>query len=207
MERKKIFDIKVLILVMLIMSLTLLVSGITYSLYQKLVEGTTSNVISTGKVYFTYTEGDFETNGIKVENAYPVSDAVGKSQMGNNNYFDFAVNGETTVGDINYEIVVLKEYISTLQDNHVKIYLTEVSGYNEVPCDLALNNGVVKTYAELQSSTKQDGKIIYQGTIKNNSVNYQKNFRLRMWISDNIGQTDDIYAKRFSVKVNVLGVQ
>lgn len=207
MEKNKKFDIKILILVMLIMSLILLVSGITYSLYFKLVEGTTSNVINTGKVYFTYTEGNFITNGIKIENAFPVSDAVGKSMVGDNNYFDFAVNGETTIGDVNYEIVVLKEYISTLQDNHVKIYLTEVSGYNEVPCDLVLNNGIVKTYAELQDSTKQEGKIVYLGTIKNNTINYQKNFRLRMWISDSIGQTDDIYAKRFSIKVNVLGVQ
>lgn len=208
MERSnKKFDIKILTLVMLIMSLVLLVSGITFALYSNLLMGTTSNVINTGTLYFTYTEGDFVTNGIKIENAYPISDDIGKTLMGDNKYFDFVVNAETTIGDIDYEIVVLKEDDSTLQDKYVKIYLTDITSGMETPSDIVLNNGDVKTYEELESSTRQSGKIVYLGKVKNNTLNYQRKFRLRMWMSDNVTMEDDIFGKSFSVKVNVLGVQ
>lgn len=207
MKKSDNFDIKVLTLVMLIMSLVLLVSGITFAIYSNLLTGTTSNVINTGTLYFTYTEGDFVTNGIKISNAYPLSDNVGKSLMGDNKYFDFVVNSETTIGDIDYEIVVLKENYSTLQDKYVKIYLTDITTGTEIPSDIVLNNNVVKTYEELESSKKQNGKIIYLGKVKNNTLNYQRKFRLRMWMSDIATIEDDIFGKSFSVKVNVLGVQ
>lgn len=207
MERSKKYDIKILILVMLIMSLVLLVSGITFALYSNLLTGTTSNVINTGTLYFTYTEGDFVTNGIKIDNAYPISDDIGKNLMGDNKYFDFVVNGETTIGDIDYEIVVLKEDTSTLDNKYVKIYLTDITSGIEVPSDLVINEDKVKTYEELQSSTKQSGKIVYLGKVKNNTLNYQRKFRLRMWMSDDVTMEDDIFGKSFSVKVNVLGVQ
>lgn len=207
MERCKKYDIKILILVMLIMSLVLLVSGITFALYSNLLSGTTSNVINTGTLYFTYTEGDFVTNGIKIDNAYPISDNIGKNLIGDNKYFDFVVNGETTIGDIDYEIVVLKEDSSTLQDKCVKIYLTDITSGMESPSEIVLNGDVVKTYEELESSTKQSGKIVYLGKVKNNTLNYQRKFRLRMWMSDNVTMEDDIFGKSFSVKVNVLGVQ
>ena len=207
MKRSKKYDIKILILVMLIISLVLLVSGITFALYSNLLTGTTSNVINTGTLYFTYTEGDFVTNGIKIDNAFPISDDIGKSLIGDNKYFDFVVNGETTIGDIDYEIVVLKEDSSTLQDKYVKIYLTDITSGTEIPSDIVLNEEKVKTYEELQSSTKQSGKIVYLGKVKNNTFNYQRKFRLRMWMSDNVTMEDDIFGKSFSVKVNVLGVQ
>lgn len=207
MMRSDKFDIKILTLVMLIISLILLVSGITFALYSNFLAGTTSNVINTGTLYFTYTEGDFVTNGIKIDNAYPISDEVGKSMMGDNKYFDFVVNAETTIGDIDYEIVVLKEDSSTLQDKYVKIYLTDITTVDEVPSEIVLNGDDVKTYEELQSSTKQEGKIVYLGKVKNNTLNYQRKFRLRMWMGDKVTLEDDIFGKSFSVKVNVLGVQ
>lgn len=200
-------NIKILTLVMLIFSLVLLVLGITYAIYTKFLEGTTSNVISTGTLSFAYNEGDFVTNGIMIDNAYPIPDNVGKNLTGEKEYFDFSVVGKTTVGDINYEVVVVKQDNSTLADRFVKIYLTEINGTIETPVDVVLNNGEVKSFEELESSQSQEGKIAYLGTIKDRTMNYKKEFRLRMWMSDKATSTDDIFDKQFSVKVSVLAVQ
>ena len=72
---------------------------------------------------------------------------------------------------------------------------------------LVLNEEIVKTYEDLEDSTKQSGKIVYLGKVNNNTLNYQRKFRLRMWMSDNVTIEDDIFGKSFSVRVNVLGIQ
>lgn len=205
--RDKYNNLKILTLVILIFSLVLLLLGITYAIYRNFLEGTTSNLISTGTLSFVYNEDDFVKNGIKIDNAFPIPDSVGKNLVGEHQYFDFSVTGKTTVGDLNYEIVVIKQEDSTLADRYVKIYLTEKTGTVETPSDIVLNNEIIKTFEELENSKDQDGKIVYLGTIKNNTLNYQKDFRLRMWMSDNVSSDDDIYDKRFSVKVGVLAVQ
>lgn len=207
MKNRNKFDIRILSLVMLFFTLIILVIGITYSLYYKLLEGSTSNLINTGTLYFSYNEGDFVSNGIDISNAYPISDSIGKNLIGKNEYFDFSVHGKTTVGDVNYEVVVLKQPNTTMHENFVKIYVTELIAGNEIPLSLVVDGNEIKTYDKLDDSKDQDGKIIYLGSIKDNTLNYTKNFRLRMWISDNAKATDDIYGKTFSVKVNVIGVQ
>jgi len=199
--------IKILTLVVLIFSLVLLVLGITYAIYRNFLEGTTSNIINTGTLAFSYNEGDFVTNGVFIDNAYPIPDSAGKNLTGEKEYFDFSVIGQTSTGDINYEVVVVKQDNSTLADKFVKIYLTEINGTIETPSDIVIDDGIVKTFEELENSDTQEGKITYLGTIKNNTMNYKKEFRLRMWMSDTALITDDIFNKEFSVKVAVSAVQ
>lgn len=205
MKKNKNLDIKIFILVTLIFSLVLLFGGITYALYKNVLKGTTDNVIETGTLYFAYKEGNMTENGVNITNAFPISDDIGKVKTGANNYFDFSVKSKTTVGDLKYEVVVNKLDTSTMKDEYVKIYLTEIVGQKEIPSKIVMNNDIVKTYKELDNSNLQTGKIIYEGEVKNNSLHYQKDFRLRMWMSDNIKNNIDIYNKSFSVKVNVLG--
>ena len=166
------------------------------------MKGTTSNIITTGNISFAYTEGDFVGNGIKITNALPISDEEGKILFGANNYFDFSINGNSSVNDVNYEIVVNKDASSTMDDGNIKIYLTEITAAGEVPSELVINNSV-KTYSELNDSTKQNGKIVYLGTMKNNTSNYNKKFRLRMWIASDVDFTE-VMGKELSVKVNVV---
>lgn len=205
MKKNKNLDIKIFILVTLIFSLILLFGGITFALYKNLLKGSTNNVIETGTLYFTYNEDVNSNNGINISNAFPISDEVGKVKTGKNNYFDFSIKSKTTVGDLKYEVVVNKLDNSTMKDEYVKVYVTEINGQKEMPSNLVLKDGVIKTYNELINSKIQSGKIVYEGEIKNNSLNYNKNLRLRLWMSDKSINKPDIYNKTFSVKVNVIG--
>lgn len=204
---KKKFDLRIFTLVCLIFSLIIIMFGVTFAIYSNLLKGNTSNIINTGKLYFAYNEGDFLENGVQIHDAYPISDSTGKALTGANKYFDFSVNGETTVGDINYEVVAVKQPGSTLNDDTVKVYLTKLNGSNETPSDIVMKGDVVRKFSELDDSQNQEGKILYIDKVPNYSTNYVQNFRLRMWISDDVDNDADIFRKSFSVKVNVLGVQ
>ena len=208
MKEKK-NDKKMLILVLLLSALTIFL-GISIAAFNYFGAGTTNNVIQTGKIIFSYSDADFgssEGNGVNITNATPVPDSVAKGRLGRNEYFDFNITASTTNTDIAYEIVAKKGDNSTLPENQVKIYLTELSGGSEI--DTPLTGGaVVPTYSELRSTdnTLLSGKTIYYGTVSAGEVAYRKNFRLRMWISDAVNASEVEDDKLFTVKVNVAAI-
>ena len=57
-----------------ILSIVLITTGITYAFFSYAGVGTTDNTITTDTITFLYTEVDGVGNGIKLENAFPISD-------------------------------------------------------------------------------------------------------------------------------------
>lgn len=206
MKNKKIYTIAI---ILMFLSLIFIFSGVSYSIFSYLGSGMTDNVIKTGKIVFSYSDSNGGGNGINIENATPIPDVQGKLLTGQNEYFDFSVLASTTNTNLGYEISVIKSSESTLDDKYVKIYLTTFEGGQEVEVPLTIGNDGVITYDKLNDTNNPllaNGKTVYFGTVKAGEVAYNKNFRLRMWVSaiedpnfDNTVLNDKFY----SVKVNV----
>ena len=166
-----------------------------------------------------YDEKEAVGNGITIADAYPMSDANGMIQTGANNIFDFQVLA-TTTGNANipYEITARKKDTSDDIDGNVKIYLTELTSDTEKAAPLTMNGDTVRKFSELTDTTTAVGdgiveKTIYRDTVSAGTTDYEKNFRLRMWISDDTDFSpvededgNDNYPmndKTFTVTVNV----
>ncbi len=185
-----------------VLSLVLITVGVSYSLFTYSKTGVTDNVVKTGKINFLYTEVSGIGKGISLTDAFPISDEEGKLQTGEGKVFDFKITSTIEMNSsISYEVTVRKKSDSTLAEDKVKLYLTEVDGIEK---ELLLDN----YYNLEQTSTKvPDGvveKTIYEGTVPANTSNYEKNFRLRMWIDSDTDFSDgDMNNKTFTVTVNV----
>lgn len=204
-NNKKVRNSLLLVILLSIIAISL---GISVAVFNYLGNGTTNNVIQTGRIIFSYSDAENPTgNGINIANAMPISDSLGKVQAGVYEYFDFSVTASTTNTDIAYEIVANKQENSTMPDDYVKIYLTEFNGNTEVETPLT-GGAVVPTYSELKDTTNPGltGKSIYFGEVKAGEVAYGKSFRLRMWIKDSKSDGfdyDSVNEKEYTVKVNV----
>lgn len=208
--------------ILLILALFLLVAvtaGVSYAFFNYTRLGTTENTITTGTITFLYDEENALGNGISITNAIPMADSDGIVQTGTNNVFDFRILA-TTTGNANipYEITARKKDNSDDIDANIKLYLTEVETDTETFAPLTMNGDVVKKYSELNQTTTAvaDGiveKTIYRGMVDAKTTEYEKNFRLRMWISDDTDfspvedeEGNDNYPmnnKKFTVTVNV----
>ena len=197
MKKKQIF-----LTLVAVLSLILITVGVSYSLFTYSKTGVTDNVVKTGKINFLYTEVSGIGKGISLTDAFPISDEEGKLQTGEGKVFDFKITSTIEMNSsISYEVTARKKSDSTLAEDKVKLYLTEVDGIEK---ELLLDN----YYNLEQTSTKvPDGvveKTIYEGTVPANTSNYEKNFRLRMWIDNNADFSQgDMNNKTFTVTVNV----
>lgn len=200
-EQKRIIKVTIFLLVL---SLFLLLGGITFAVYSKFLKGSTNNIIQAGSISFSYDEASFHGNGVKIENATRISDEEGKSLNGTNQYFDFSVNALTTLADISYQVIVLKQPQSTLDEEVVKAYVTTRDGNVETASPLVKQNDRVLTYGELETSKDGSGKVVYSGTVPKSKKNYHQEFRLRLWIADDVELHDFIDDKYFSVKVKIV---
>ena len=117
----------------------LVTTGITLSFFNYAKLGTTENSITSGTIEFLYTELDKVGAGIAIEDAYPVSDEVGKSQTGAGKVFNFKVTSQTpTTQSIPYTITARKSVNSTLNDEVVKVFLKETT---DVEIEKWVNSG------------------------------------------------------------------
>ena len=193
---------QIIITLVAIISLIVITVGVTYAFFNYAKEGTTDNTIQTGSITFLYTEVSGVGKGISLTEAYPVADSIGKVQTGEGKVFDFKVTSNISMNSsIGYQVTARKKTGSTLDDSAVKVYLTEVNGTEQ---ELLLSK-----YSELDQTDKIDAnkyteKVLYESRVPANTSNYEKNFRLRMWVSDDTDFTDGIMNdKTFTVSVNV----
>ena len=185
-----------------IISLVVITVGVTYAFFNYAKTGTADNTVKTGSITFLYTEVSGVGKGISLTDAYPISDSIGKVQTGEGKVFDFKVTSTIEMNsNIEYQVTARKKSDSTLANSAVKLYLTEDSGTEQ---ELLLSK-----YSELQQtdkvdSSKYDERILYEATVPANTKNYEKNFRLRMWVSDDTDFTDEsMNDKTFTITVNV----
>ena len=193
---------QVLLTLLGVISLIVITVGVTYAFFNYAKEGTTDNTIKTGSITFLYTEVSGVGKGISLTDAYPVADSIGKVQVGEGKVFDFKVTSNISMNSsIGYQVTARKKTGSTLDDSAVKVYLTEVNGTEQ---ELLLSK-----YSELSQTDRVDAnkyteKALYEGRVPANTSNYEKNFRLRMWVSDDTDFTDgSMNDKTFTLTVNV----
>ena len=193
---------QVLLTLLGVISLIVITVGVTYAFFNYVKEGTTDNTIQTGSITFLYTEVSGVGKGISLTEAYPVADSIGKVQVGEGKVFDFKVTSNISMSSsIGYQVTARKKTGSTLDDSAVKVYLTEVNGTEQ---ELLLSK-----YSELSQTDRVDAnkyteKVLYESRVPANTSNYEKNFRLRMWVSDDTDFTDgSMNDKIFTLTVNV----
>ena len=184
-----------------ILSLVLITVGVTYAIFTYTKLGTTDNIVTTGTLKFLYTENSKGGTGISITDAFPMTDQEGKNLIGDNNVFDFKVEGTNTGKDaIPYEVTLRKKSDSTLAESNIKVYLTDMEGDADTEI-LAptLYSSLMQTNVDVGDEVE---KTLYTDTVSGNTANYLKEFRLRMWIDENSIQ-DDINGKTFTATVNV----
>lgn len=169
------------------------VFGITYSIYKG--DSPNDNEIITDQIVFTYSDVDKAGNGIFIQNATPIPDAKGKLMTGKNEYFDFYITASTKKSKIFYQLLLYKGSDSTLSNNNVRIYLTEINGRYEK--ELVLTDFSNLKRKELNN---KDYYVLYDRVLNQNIESYNHSYRLRMWVKEEAKNYED---KFFSVKVDV----
>ena len=193
---------QIIITLIAIISLIVITVGVTYAFFNYAKEGTTDNTIKTGSITFLYTEVSGVGKGISLTDAYPVADSIGKVQVGEGKIFDFKVTSNISMNsNIDYQVTARKKTGSTLANSAVKVYLTEVSGTEQ---ELLLSKYSELDQTDKVDSSKYDERILYEATVPANTANYEKNFRLRMWVDENTDFSDgSMNDKTFTLTVNV----
>ena len=193
---------QIIITLIAIISLIVITVGVTYAFFNYAKEGTTDNMIQTGSITFLYTEVSGVGKGISLTEAYPVADSIGKVQVGEGKVFDFKVTSNISMNsNIDYQVTARKKTGSTLANSAVKVYLTEVNGTEQ---ELLLSKYSELSQTDKVDSSKFDERILYEGTVPANTSNYEKNFRLRMWVDENTDFSDgSMNDKTFTLTVNV----
>jgi len=124
--------------------------------------------LESGSISINFKE---ENNYLTLYNTYPISDSIG---MINTNYYDFTVSGtKTKKNDILYEIQIEQMNNNTLQEEYIKLYLT-----NQNDIELAKINKL----NELPVSKYNKNRIIYTNYIYND--NQVDDYRLRIWVDE-----------------------
>ncbi|MBD9106029.1 cadherin-like beta sandwich domain-containing protein, partial [bacterium] len=116
--------------------------------------------------------------------------------------FDFKVTSNISMNSsIGYQVTARKKTGSTLANSAVKVYLTEVNGTEQ---ELLLSKYSELDQTDKVDSSKYDERILYEATVPANTKNYEKNFRLRMWVDENTDFSDgSMNDKTFTLTVNV----
>ena len=187
-------------LVLLIIGIIILiiaVFGVSYAAIYYSKMGEKVNNVSTGTLTMSYSEN---TNGINLTDARATSDAVGMTMGGENEYFDFTVSatmsGSTSV---DYVIAGSKDTNSTLPDNAIKVYLTEVTTGSERQVVAPTKVSELDSTNNISYVPDNQYILLQSNFNKSTSLNY----RLRMWIADDFNNAIGSYTFRINVYGNM----
>lgn len=194
---------KIVVSLVAVLALIIMVFGITYAVLVYTGIGKKENTLRTGALTFVYDE---MSDGITIDNAYPMNDETGKALPASGvtgvsrGYFDFNV-AATIDGDasIKYEVVGIDitDSLVKLDPKYVKVYLTN-GGNGEVPMS-GYEHATVPTFNSLPDAN--GGKRLYNGTFGTSGT---QRFRLRLWVSNDYEPTG--LSETFKMKVNVIAV-
>lgn len=187
-------------------ALSLSFSAIRYIESNETINTIISNITGNDnkdKYIITYVEnvGDYE-NGINLVNQFPTPDAKGKMFEGRNYVYNFSLIVGKKTKDAYYELTAVPDTFNTLNPSYVKIYLEKNgSGVNFS----YRNNNKVKVYTDYSESTYEGtvGKVIYKGFVTDEDIKRGKiDFKMRMWVSEDVTWSENYNNKRFAVRVN-----
>ena len=164
-----------LILIIFMISIILIITGVTYSLYEILFTGRKEQVIDAGGIVFKYNE---TSDGLILDNNSILNDTAGKTQE---KYFDFEISLASNKNtSINYIIAIDENDISTLTNDKVKVYLTNQDNI-EIVSPISISQLEVDV-------NKNNYKKLYNKQINQGEKHL---YRLRTWIDD----TKDLYTE------------
>ena len=186
------------VVIILTIMLILLVVGVTYALFTYSKNGTAINQVTTATMTMNYVEGE---NGLTIENAIPMEDAVGKSLIGEDEVFDFTIDVNMTPGQgLIYEIAAKKtEYPEeqAIKNEDVRLYLessnTKGSGYTQ---EMAPTSFTPLENDTTIGSKKGEMLLATVGVTESKTTYY----RLRMWVSKDFVLTG--ISKKFTVTIS-----
>lgn len=174
--------IKVTVLVLMILTLVI---GVSYAWITIRVTGKKTQEIDAGVASLILTE---EENGIMLENAFPVADALGRLE----DSFDFNIYNESTI-DLEYTVYLKNDTLATgetrMSDNKIRTYLVKNG-----------EEGVTESLSSLVSDS--NGRVLDNGVIAKGERIY---YSLNLWIDENVTEIAD--CEVFKTKVYVEGTQ
>ena len=197
---------QVLLSVLGIAVLVVAVVGVSFAFFTYSRQGTTNNVITTGSIYFNYTEG----TAIKLSNQFPVGDTEGASltaASGDKATLTFSVVGyDSSQTGIDYTVKAYQGTVpegkieaNRLRDSEIKLLLTtSATGTGYTNNYSAANGTVVGADGSLASGvTLATGRI----TATSQATQQTDEYTLRMWITSsvvNIGNETDASSHTYS---------
>lgn len=199
---------QILLSILGILSLVLITSGVTYSIFTYTKLGSTENTITVGTIKLLYTESTGVGKGIKITNALPISDTEGKAYNTADHTFDFTIEGENS-GDevIPYEVTLRQkaDSASSMLDNKiVKVYFTKMSGDTETAVfEPTLFSALTNTTVDVGSNIEKTLITEKVPTGATGDNKYVQNYRLRMWIDENADFSATTYYKHTSTGITI----
>ena len=187
---------KTLVLLTIISFLLLATLGVSVAIFSAIKNGSGLVSIRSGDINFKYTEVSGIGNGINLDISDVISDSEGKVL---DNYFDFKIESNLIGSDMVYEVSIEPLINTTINLSGLKIYITELvdGGEREISSNF---NGLGK----VKYLTDYENYVIYQERIIKNTKNYEKNFRVRMWIGEDVNiYTNEYMGTSGSFRVNV----
>lgn len=195
----------ILLFLLFLIALIFLVSSISFAFFNS--NDNKDNVIETGSVLFSYNEG---SNNIEILNAFPTSDAVGKSLSGDKEFFDFNVSIGFSGCDkhdhkdhkndkhdkhqeLTYEISLVPVSGNTLSGDDIRVHLFENGK------EVRVNDRYVNNFNDLPNSKIRNGaKVLLTKNVNQNVVN---NYVFRMWLAEDYNITPQV--KTFKCVVGI----
>lgn len=206
---------QILLSILGVISLILITVGVSFAFFTYEKQVAIENKLNEGKISLIYSKNLYSDRGLSITSITPVDDSLGKTFNSDKYVFDFRIVGDSAGNpEIPYEITLRKDAASLLEENNVKVYLTEIEEGQEVESELTTSSGQVKTFNVLNqtdviSASDEIEKTIYQGVIPANTSAYEKNFRLRIWTSDTVASSTKLTPEAivgnvlFQVELNV----
>lgn len=150
--------------------------------------------IKPGTILFSFDEG---SSYIDIADAYPMYDSVGKTLSGDKEFFDFNISVDYSgkSSPITYEISAVPVKGNTLDENDIRMYLTEDGR------KASINSKEVNSFSKLPDSKfNKNGKVIFKRTVKSD---YSAGYVFRMWI-DSKAELNTV-VRKFGCKIVVNG--
>ena len=190
MKKKLVLMISIVILILV----ASLVSSVAF--FSGLINGEKVISVKTGDLTFKYTEVSGIGNGINLIDTEPISDSEGKKL---DSYFDFKIDANLISSDMIYKVSIESTSDTTINLEGIKVYITEIVNNKEKEINSNYDGlGKVKTL------TDYNDNVIYQERIFKNTKNYEKKFRVRIWIDEDVDIYDDVYiGTKGGFRVNV----
>ncbi len=173
---------KIIISIFIVLGLILSVVGISFAFFAYSKEGKVENTIHSGTLILNFNE---HTNGIRLQNAFPISDTDALSAIDVNSYFDFSVD-YTIVGQtsLTYEVDIvditdnslIQSGITKLDSKNLKIALLDNSTKNTI-----LGPSYFSDVKKVVSGNGKEGYKLYEKVV---TTTGSDQYRLYMWIPE-----------------------